>query len=302
MHRDLEDRRRPSVRRGFTLIELLVVMGLIALLGTITIVSLQNIFGEARLSSATNTVVSSLGNARALAMKNNRVVGIVFVVNWDPERPDQSPIVEIVTAQYNGDSTTANTFGGLIDRFDPVPGVPRRRLPGGTKVAGPWYDLGFQAIEADDADDTGGVDYRDWVTQPSFPPGYTDATSAEEGRFLGVMFGPTGEVLTRRSDGLAGRNYAYVDLNGNGQQDCGSASASQDFWRYDEPGDESRVNFVPYIAVFDERAARELYPNSEAGGWVGPANWDVRRNQISKFVNEFADRIHFNRYTGVVMR
>ena len=67
-----------SAHRSFTLIELLVVMGLIALLSVVTLVSVQAIIKDARLSSATNTVMAGLDNARALAMKKNTNVLVVF--------------------------------------------------------------------------------------------------------------------------------------------------------------------------------------------------------------------------------
>ena len=68
--------RRPS--RGFTLVELLMVMGVIGVLSTLTLVSIRAIARDVRLSSATNTVMAALDNARALAMKRNKPVLVAF--------------------------------------------------------------------------------------------------------------------------------------------------------------------------------------------------------------------------------
>ena len=74
----IQPTRPSSPRRGFTLIELLIVMGVIGVLSVLTLVSVTAITADARLSSATNTVTAALANARALAIKNNAIVLIVF--------------------------------------------------------------------------------------------------------------------------------------------------------------------------------------------------------------------------------
>ena len=74
----MSDQARPSRRPAFTLAELLVVMAIIALLATITVVAVGAIAKDARIASAKNTIVASLGNARAIAMKDNEVVMVAF--------------------------------------------------------------------------------------------------------------------------------------------------------------------------------------------------------------------------------
>ena len=140
-----------SARRAFTTIELLVVIGIIALLTTITVVSIRSVLVEARVSSATNLVITTLGNARALAMKDNKEVAVIFNVRWDPENQQREQVVELLTIQYSGHSAYVNVedpnstdAGGHVDRFEAIPGVPVRALPPGVKIAGPWYSVGFR--------------------------------------------------------------------------------------------------------------------------------------------------------------
>ena len=63
---------------GFTLTELLVVMGIVIVLATLTVMGVRGIARSARLASATNSVMAALDNARALAMKTNTIVLVVF--------------------------------------------------------------------------------------------------------------------------------------------------------------------------------------------------------------------------------
>ena len=97
------------------------------------------------------------------------------------------------------------------------------------------------------------------------------------------------------------RQYTYVDFNENEQQDYGTTSGVGRQWQFDEPGDESRISFVPFISVFDDREAHAFFPESEFE-WIGDSNEQTRRDQLSQYINQNAERIHFNRYTGVVMR
>ncbi|MHC4989981.1 MAG: pilus assembly FimT family protein, partial [Planctomycetota bacterium] len=70
-------RSRCTRRHAFTLTELLVAIGIIAVLGTLTIVGVRAIAKDARLSSAQNAISAALDNARGLAMKENTVVAAV---------------------------------------------------------------------------------------------------------------------------------------------------------------------------------------------------------------------------------
>jgi hypothetical protein len=98
-----------------------------------------------------------------------------------------------------------------------------------------------------------------------------------------------------------------VDFNGNGYPACGAtryfggaSAVNVDFTIYDEPLDEPLVDYVPYLAVFNEKEARERFPTT-ASGWRGPKSGpsQARVFDHTSFINEQADRITFNRFTGV---
>ncbi len=287
-------------RAAFTTIELLVVIGIIALLTTITVVSIRSVLLEARVSSATNLVKTTLSNARALALKDNQATGVIFVVRWDPAEGGEQ-VVELLTIRPTGatasvaalDPNGDETDNAPTDEFEAVPGVPVRALPPGIKVAAPFYSVGVGSNS---------LDYENWVTQPHFPPGSDGSLEENEhGSLLGVLFSPRGEVITRRLDGGARRQYSWVDFDGDGFLNDGDTQGIGEQWQYDEPGDEPRVSFAPFIAVFDDREAHSFFPDS-AFEWIGPGNRQQRRDDLSQYINENADRIHFNRHTGVVMR
>lgn len=287
-------------RAAFTTIELLVVIGIIALLTTITVVSIRSVLLEARVSSATNLVKAALANARALALKNNENVGVIFVVRWDPEEQGEQ-VVELWTIRPTGATRTVQDLDPAgqevdqspTDEYEPIPGVPVRPLPPGIKVAAPFYSVGI-------GENT--LNYDDWVTQPHFPAGSNGSLQQNEhGSLLGVLFSPRGEVITRRLDGGAGRQYSWVDFNADGFLNDGATTGAGEQWQYDEPDDEPRISFAPFLSVYDDREAHEFFPDSSFE-WIGPSNRQQRRDDLSQYINQNADRIHFNRYTGVVMR
>ncbi len=69
--------------------------------------------------------------------------------------------------------------------------------------------------------------------------------------------------------------------------------------------EETYIAVVPFLAVYDDDAAREMF---------GADDWDVFDTYLEELTNNdsanpplgyialFADRIHFNRYTGVAMK
>ena len=88
----------------------------------------------------------------------------------------------------------------------------------------------------------------------------------------------------------------YVDFDNNREQDDdGGVNDDPDFNQTFE-NDEPFLAMAPFIAVFDDDEAREMFDTSQWG------NVDIRRGDLTEYITQFADRIHFNRYTGVAMK
>ena len=260
---------------GFTLIELLVAMGVIAVLAVLTLMSMRGIANDARMASATNTVKAALDNARALAMKNNTIVLIVFRPRLEGVHK-QKQEVDIYTAKWSGESILDLNGANVVDRFVPIPAIAVRTIPAGIKIAAPFY--------GDNEDDV-------WITQSHLPAIDSQAGAGEvRGKLIAVMYGPDGTTITRNSQ--SDSNQIFVDFNNNGNQEVNSFDPDDQIFENDEPF----VAMAPFLAVFDDDEARELYDTLL---WVDPI---TRDEDLTEYITQFADRIHFNRYTGVVMK
>jgi prepilin-type N-terminal cleavage/methylation domain-containing protein len=343
---------RPRLRAGtawlagFTLLELLVVMGILLILATLTAIGVGKVTRDAKLANATNVLVASLGNARAIAIRDNAYVMVTFRIAPDRRSrglPREPQVVQVVTARWTGEVVTSGTplpptsvppivppvrplpNDVFADRFIPVPGVPTRELPGGILVAGPAFGFVTDAS-------IGGNDGQ-WRTQPRFagtpnlaavPPTFTpDLARTELGWAIGVLFGPDGRVLSRNPEQVlevvtaAGGNQnayvkAFVDFNGDGYPYCGNTNVygsgpnNVDFFIYDEPLDEPLVDYVPYLAVFNDAEARDRF-DATVATWRGTGAAAIGGNgsppprirDQSLFIDEQSDRITFNRFTGV---
>jgi prepilin-type N-terminal cleavage/methylation domain-containing protein len=285
------DTRQPRrFRGGFTLAELLVAMAIIAVLAAITVVAVGQIASDAKLSSGTNAVIASLDNARALALRTNRPVLVVFrpVADGNQQR------VEAVTAEFTGESFVGGL--DLYDRFAPIEDVPVRALPRGVGVAGPFYGSTGATPFGRRADTL-------WVTQSTL----RELPAEAPGRLIGVLYGPDGATMTRNP--LSDSSGAWVDFENEFDSGLGDFVVTWDLahsdpdlpdsgspWLFDHPEDETIVSIVPFIAVYDDADAREV---------TGALGWDddeTRTLQLSDYITDRSDRIHFNRYTGVVMR
>ena len=332
-------------RAAFTLLELLVVMGILLVLAVLTAFSVGKVTSDAKLANATNTLVAMLGNARAIAVRDNAYVMVTFRVAPDRRSravPRDPPTVQVITARWTGEVVTVSTPlpnpnppvpGGVVaepipddvfaDRFVPVPGVPMRELPAGVMVGGPAF--GFVT------DASVGLNDRYWRTLPRFagtlnlavtPPTFTpDLARTELGWSIGVLFGPDGRVLSRNPQQVlevvtsaSGNQNAYVksfvDYDGNGfpargtTSVFGGAPVNVDFFVYDEPRDEPLVDYVPYLAVFNDAEARKQFnattwQGTGAGAIGGNGNPSPRVRDQTSFIEEQSDRITFNRYSGV---
>ncbi len=291
------NRRVPG---AFTLTELLIVMGVIAALSVLTLVSVRAIARDARMASATNTVVASLDNARALAMKNNNIVLVVFRARLDG---DDGVVVDIVPCEWTGESYGNDSVSPVqvIDRFMPSSDAPVRTLPRGIKVAAPSYATGDDEM---------------WATQSHLPA----TVNAQEvaGVIFGVMYGPDGTTIS--SNAQSDSDLSWVDFNFNPtvvgpfvmNMEVNTLPGFVDltdptFYEQNFADDEPFVLMAPFLAVYDDDEARAL----KTGDW-GPADpLAYQRDLVGDpaepeeypgYISENATRIHFNRYTGVVMK
>ena len=306
----LRGRGRSAARRmrSFTLVELVVAMGVIVVIASITLVAVRQMARNTRQASGVNAVMASLDNARALAMKENKIVLIVFRPRLDG--PNEM-FVEAVLAEWSGQTAmitvgcaAPNANPTIVDRFVPVQGIVPRRLPRGIKVAAPLYGSGAdEAISA-------GAATAVWTTQPNLPT-INQATGAGEwpGGLIGVMYGPDGATVSRNSQTdshrafvdfnsdfsqhLHGFNYDY-DPSGTGTPPCDPNIHFKHIVELDEP----MVEIAPFVAVFDDEEARAL----ATGDWTNVAFYNNNLTGPLGYIANRADRIHFNRYTGVAMK
>lgn len=292
-------RARKNTRASFTLAELLVAMAIIAIIATVTVISVRGISKDAKLSSGGNAVTAALDNARALAMKNNEIVLVVFRARFEG-RNEQ--FIEAITARFSGESYV-NPDVGVVDRFIPIKDVPARELPKGIKIAGPLYG--------------GNVDLA-WSISSDLPA-VDDGEAA--GAIVAAMYAPDGTLITQNA--ATDSNRIYVDFNNDGYQrqagadysnisgflpefpnndsycylgDGGDGSPLVQYFCQVNEDDEPYVSMAPFLAVFDDDDARERYDTLL---W---SDGQIRRDDLTAFISATADRIHFNRYTGVVMR
>lgn len=258
--------RRAACRRSaaFTLLELLVVMGILLVLATLTAISVGKVTRDAKLANATNVLVAALGNARAIAIRDNSYVLVSFRIALDRGNrnlPRLPQTVQVVTSRWTGQVVTPNTpippnqgiempdtedvFG---ERFLPVPGVPQRELPTGIYVAGPGFFRGAEGtFSGSSSTSSWGASDQFWFTQPTFvgsinssnqPPTYDlDRTRTEVGNSIGVMFGPDGRMVSRIGEQVtevdtvnSQDNNAwakpFVDFDGNGFPSRGTSQFS----------------------------------------------------------------------------
>jgi type II secretory pathway pseudopilin PulG len=325
--------------RAFTLLELLAVIGMLLALTTMTVVGVSSVTRDANVASAVNTVVAVLGEARAVALRDNAYVAVTFRVAPDQRSraiPSDPQVVEVAVGKWTGEVVNGSTPGAAAigfpddiyaDRFVPVPRIPNRRLPVGVLVAGPAFSFVTDSVV--------GQNDRQWRTLPVFAgtvtapvpggrPGFSpDLERTELGWGIAVLFGPDGRMLSRNPEQVLevvnqdGNQNAYVkaflDADGDGLPSRGTTTVyggspvNVDFFVYDEPSDEPLFDLVPFLAVFSDVDARRSFPEAQVARWKGtgtsgvgqPGNPPARVRDLSLYIEERGDRIVFNRYSGV---
>ena len=297
-------------RSAFTLVELLVVIAAIGVLAVLTTLGARRLTQGTRLASATNQVVNALGNARAAAIRDGVVTGLMFRPAWFPATPQIPQRVEIVTIRSTGIreffESPIPVGPAFAEAFRPVPEIPIIPLPEGIKVAGPMFDppgnIGGVAAELV------------WATQMEAPLAASCAEVTNFNRTVAVLFAPDGQFLTRPPKSSANESKSFVDWYPNGRQDvnqqpspppqtplllgvCNSGNFEW-FWLQDGLDDECNLMFVPYLSVYDDRAARE----AKTTDWGVLNNMLVELTGPGGYIAQFGDRISFNRFSGLPER
>jgi len=291
--------------RAFTIIELLVVMGVIGVLALLTTLGARKLTQGSRLAAATNAVTSTLGNARAAAIKDSAVTGVVFRPVYDPAKPQIPQHVEMITVRSTGERIAfgATAIGlRMSERFLPVKSVAATVLPEGIKVGGPMYDPpgNFGSVPAEQV----------FATQAELTLMIQCKEVIDCNRTIAILFGPDGQFLTRPPRSSIDENKCYVDWNDNGglatppadPQDVQQGNCAQGlfetFWLQDHPDDENNLMFVPFLCVYDDKAAREI----KGTDWGNLNNMLNELTGPNGYIAQFGDRITFNRFSGIPER
>jgi prepilin-type N-terminal cleavage/methylation domain-containing protein len=286
--------------RSFTLLELIVVMVVMAILSGLSAIAYRGISENLQMSAAVNTVTAALDNARAMAIKQNRYVMTVFRPRLDDDGTTQ--VIDIIVAQWNRDSASADRGDGRVwtyDRFIPIPGMLVRTISGGVNVAGPGYGVGDDDI---------------WWACTYLP---TLQMGEPFGRLVGVLYSPEGRVVVRNA--TSGADRIWVDFNQDWVQTINATTlvdwsdpnvviapwatpATPDIGAHFDieiAQSEPFVSMTPILTVFDEDAFRE---SIGTGGVVAFDDVDDRNSKYTEFIENNADRIQFNRYSGAIMK
>ncbi|MFZ9880847.1 MAG: pilus assembly FimT family protein [Phycisphaerales bacterium] len=294
-----------TMRRAFTIIELLVVIAVIGVLALLTTLGARRLTSGSRLAAATNAVTSALGNARAAAIKDGVATGVVFIPRWDSTRPQIPQRVEVVTIRTTGERFAFDTSAAgpdIAERWLPVDDVPAIVLPEGIKVGGPMYDPPgtFGGVPAEQV----------YATQVELPLAATCSETIDCNRMVAVLFGANGQFLTRPPKSSLGDTKAYVDWNRNGAtvasnvdpQDVAPGNCAtgnfERYWLMDHPDDECNLMFVPFLSVYDDKAAREI----KGQNWANTTNLVNELTGPNGYIAQFGDRITFNRFSGIPER
>jgi prepilin-type N-terminal cleavage/methylation domain-containing protein len=299
---------------AFTLIELIVVIIIIAIIAGFSAMSYSKIAKGMRMSSAKNTLITSLDNTRALAIRNNRYVMTVFRPRLSSDGTEQ--FYEAVIAEWNGDSSNSGDW--TYDRFVPIPNLKPIHLPVGVGVAGPGIALNLDHI---------------WWVSTYLPANAVIKDSSFMGEMVGVLYNPEGRVVVRNAKSGSDRMWVDFDRDQiqmidpdpdrNGDSDD---EISVDWTEYvadlpsgvyfdvESPSSETFIGLVDLLAVFDYDAFRDLWGASHISYPIFPdiAKYPWERNpdggtidkydrdwHFTDFINRTSDRIQFNRYSGV---
>lgn len=219
-------------------------------------------------------------------------------------------------AQMVPPATAAANDDILVEEFIPVEGIQPKRLPVGIKVALPASDL-TQSIAVPSSAFPGGSSASTpadwvWLSQPQLSNAQVSATGAisspESASMLMVRFGPDGKPISRNASLPAnvtgGSDIAsvrpWIDFNRDGYINIGTTDtggADTMYYTYDEWDDEPLGNCGLFLSVFSDAQMREQASPATQAGWRSDRR--VLNFDRTVHVDQTADRIQFNRFTGV---
>jgi prepilin-type N-terminal cleavage/methylation domain-containing protein len=188
-------------RSGYTLLELVVVLALVVALATLAYPSLEAMYGDYRLTAATDQVRAGWAEARARSLEEGRPYRFAIVPNQGNYRiaPDSGEF-------WSGGETPASEDPTVL------PLVLENALPKGVRFATAETLQGGLPLSGDTVLPPGSVDPGSWTPLVTFLP---DGTTAEnvEVIFHGRGARPvalrlralTGVVTVQRSDTEANR-------------------------------------------------------------------------------------------------
>lgn len=282
-----------AARRAFTLAELLVAMAIIGIIATVTVIAVGKISQDARVSSGINAITAGLDNARALAMKEGKLVALVL----RPHRDGTKQHLELILCEWTGESfVNGNDYRPGVDRFVPIKNISARKLPDGISVAAPQYYASGPIAGGLTADFL-------WTTQVNLAVSGNGNAGEGRGSILAVMFDGTGTVVTdnQATDSIR----VWVDFDDDGIQEDGAIGYDNfnvfpnvEYFDQTFEEDEPYVTHAVFVAVYDDQFVREL----KTQDWSTDIQYTQELLGPEGLITTYSDRLYFNRFTGVVMR
>lgn len=367
------------VRRGFTILEMLITISIIAIATAVILPAFNRLIESSNFSSAISTVTATLGNARALAIRNSEYTAVAFLFDTETETYTLLPL-ELSVAQAASMSLTApsGNTNNQANAYRPAQGAVPVTLPPGTGV----YGLSFQTEPPGETLDSGvgsgptlewyaGEVINDgsriitpWIFPRNDPRHFTprgrnpydiirgdlsgsisDAdTALRHAQSFMVQFSPQGTVVEALPGGGFPLFNAYIeypdrpvdDVNGQFDETTGRFEPYDDprafdpenrrFLGSDEDVDENPevyLRAVSQLAVVSLDALRSgadippeidqvwfVRPGGDTNSDVAPKRTDLFNTYyeddtviaISDWIDDNAEIIGFNRYTGNVIR
>ena len=102
-------------------------------------------------------------------------------------------------------------------------------------------------------------------------------------------------IMSYADDNNDGVQHSIASPTGFGS--CASGNY-QLFWLQDNIFDEPNLLFVPFLSVYDDRAARD----AKASNWSNITSLVSELTGPSGYISQFGDKITFNRFSGLPER